>query len=57
MNLVKKIENMSNDQVKAIWDSFNTQSWDSKTMHNEETSMDEWGMLIYSEMDLRGLKK
>lgn len=59
MNLTieQKIYNMSNEQLKVIWDSFNVAMWDEKTMYDENTTMDEWAMIIMSEMDYRRIPK
>ena len=57
MDLGKKIEKMTNEELKGIWESFAYQRWNSKDMYDKDTSMDEWGMMIYNEMDVRGIKK
>ena len=57
MNLINKIESMSNEQLKSIWKLFETQSWCGADMYDKNISMDEWGMMIVSEMDDRGLNK
>lgn len=57
MALLNKIEQMSDEQIQSIWKSFASQSWCGGDMYDENTSMDEWGMMIVSEMDSRGLNK
>ena len=55
LTLAQKIENMTDQEVKAIWESFDHVEWNA--MYDEEITMDEWGQIIDSEMSLRGIKK
>ena len=55
MTLAQKIENMSDEELQQIWDSFDTMMWNDQTMYDKDTTMDDYGMLIYSEMGCRGL--
>ncbi len=57
MNLGEKIEKMSDGDLKTIWESFAHVRWNSKDMYDNDTSMDEWGMMVYNEMDVRGIPK
>jgi hypothetical protein len=57
MTISEKIEQMSDEQLKSIWKSLGTQSWCGSDMYDENTTMDEWGMMIMAEMDSRGLNK
>ena len=59
MNLTpgQKIDNMSDEQLKAVWESFKYIMWNSKTMHDDNITMDEWGMMVDSEMTCRKLDK
>lgn len=52
-----RIEKMSYEQLKSVWNALGTQVWCSKDMYDDNTTMDEWGMMIYSEMDSRGISK
>ena len=53
----ESVSKMSDEQLIYTWKSLGEQSWDGYDMYNETVSMDEWGMIIYSEMDSRGLSK
>lgn len=50
-------DKMSNEQLLAIWEVFETQSWCDSDMYDKTTSMYELEMIISSEMDSRGLNK
>lgn len=52
-----RIEKMRNEQLLCVWNALGTQSWCGSDMYDETISMDEWGMMISSEMDSRGLSK
>lgn len=56
MTLYEEIENMSDIELKEIWNTFDKITWNSSTMYNKDITMDEWGMLIAAEMDLRGIQ-
>jgi len=53
---IKTIGELTNEELSKIWESFSKLSWNSKTMYNEELSIDDYGMLIYNEMYDRRLK-
>jgi len=53
---IETIGELTNEELSKIWESFSQLSWNSKTMYNEELSMDDYGMLIYNEMYDRRLK-
>ena len=57
MNIRKKIDNMSDEEVKQVWDSLKNMYWCGSDMYDDKITMDEWGMMIYDEMDCRGLDK
>jgi len=53
---IETIGELTNEELSKIWESFSKLSWNSKTMYNEELSIDDYGMLIYNEMYDRRLK-
>lgn len=55
MNVVEKVQNMSNTNLQIVWNALCTQRWGSSDMHSAGISMDDWANLIYSEMNHRGL--
>jgi hypothetical protein len=57
MTLFEQIENMSDIELKEIWNTFDKITWNNSTMYDKNITMDEWGMMIAAEIDLRKLGK
>ena len=53
----KKIDNMSDDELKKVWDALQTQEWRKGDTWDwrGHVSMDTWAESIYSEISRRGL--
>lgn len=52
---LRRVYETSDSELLAIWNSFKNVMWNSETMYDDELTMDEYAMHVYSELGARGI--